>query len=92
MAKTDNEVHQECMQRFVDLANTMKEEGTGTNVVSAGLMTASGVYATYVVGGNEGGLTPSGIDKVTAAYKQQLEQIQQVKKQRDDKRRAEAED
>jgi hypothetical protein len=91
MAKTDTEVHQECMQRFVDLANTMKEEGIGTNVVSAGIMTASCVYATYVVGGNEGGLTASGIDKVTAAYKQQLEQIQQVKKQRNEKRQAEAE-
>jgi len=43
-------------------------------------MRASAVYATYVAGGNEGGLTPSGIDKVTEAYKQHLEQVQEAKK------------
>ena len=86
MAKIEAEVHQECMQRFIDLANVMKDEGIGTNVVSAGLMTASGIYATYAAGGNEGGLTPSGIDKVTEAYKGQLEQIQAAKKQRSETR------
>ena len=80
MAKTDTEVHYECMNRFIDLANTMKEEGIATNLVSSAKMRASAVYATYVAGGNEGGLTPSGIDKVTAAYKQHLEQVQQAKK------------
>ena len=91
MAKTDLEIHQECMRRFIDLANAMKDEGTGTNVVSAGLMTASAVYATFVVGGNTGGLTESGVDKVTAAYKQHLEQVQQTKKAESDRRQAEAE-
>ena len=86
MARIEAEVHQECMQRFIDLANVMKDEGIGTNVVSAGLMTASGIYATYAAGGNEGGLTPSGIDKVTEAYKGQLEQIQAAKKQRSETR------
>jgi len=91
VAKTDLEVHQECVRRFIDLANAMKDEGTGTNVVSAGLMTASAVYATFVVGGNTGGLTESGVDKVTAAYKQQLEQVQQTKRAESDRRQAEAE-
>ena len=92
MAKPDSELHTECMQRFIDLANAMKDEGIGTNVVSAGLMTASGAYATFVVGGNEGGLTESGVDKVTAAYKQQLEQIQALKKQRSEQRKAASEE
>lgn len=82
MAKSDAEIHQDCMKRFIDLANEMKEEGIGDNVISAGLMTASGIYATYIAGGNEGGLTPSGIEKVTGAYKEQLEKIQTLKKQR----------
>jgi hypothetical protein len=82
MAKIESEIHQDCMKRFIDLANVMKEEGIGTNVVSAGLMTASGIYATFVAGGNEGGLTPSGVEKVTGAYKEQLEKIQALKKQR----------
>jgi len=80
MAKTDAEYHSECMNRFIELANAMKDEGIGTNVVSSAMMMASAVYATYVAGGNEGGLTPSGIDKVTAAYKQHLEQVQEAKK------------
>lgn len=90
MAKTDSEIHQECMQRFIDLANTIKDEGTGINIVSAGLMTASAVYSTFVVGGNTGGLTESGVDKVAAAYKQQLEHVQRTKKAQSDMREAEA--
>ena len=91
MAKTDTEIHQECTRRLIDLANEIKDEGVGTNVVSAGLMTASAVYATFVVGGNTGGLTDSGVEKVTAAYKQQLEQVQRMKKDESDRRQAEAE-
>jgi len=82
MAKTDSELLKECMQRFVELANTMKDEGIGVNVVASGLMSASGIYATYVMGGNDGTLSQSGVEKVTAAYKEQLEQIQEGKKQR----------
>ena len=81
MAKTDEENHRDCMQRFIDLANTMKDEDLNINVVSAGLMTASALYTTFVIGGNQGGLTASGIDKVTATFKQQLEQVQRMKKE-----------
>jgi hypothetical protein len=91
MAKTDSELHQEYTRRFIDLANAIKDEGIGTNVVSASLMTASAVYATFVVGGNTGGLTESGVEKVTAAYKQQLEQVQRMKKEESDRLQAEAE-
>jgi len=86
MAKTDSELLQECMQRFIELANTIKDESIGIDVVSSALMLASGVYATYAVGGNGGTLTPSGIDKMAEAYKNQLEQIQKGKKQRNEQR------
>jgi len=76
MSKSDSEQHHECMNRFVDLANTMKDEGVGTHVVSAALMSASAVYATYVAVGNVGGLNPSGVDKVVEAYRHQMDQVQ----------------
>ena len=81
MAKTDQETHEECMQRFIDLANSMKGEGVPTKVVSAGMMTASAIYTTYVFAGNDGRVAPSGITKLTAAYQQQLEQVQQAKEE-----------
>jgi len=81
MAKTDNDIHRECMQRFIELANTMKEEGINTTIVSAGLMTGSAVYATYVAAGNDGSLAPEGVEEVTAAYKEQLELVQVAKKE-----------
>lgn len=81
MAKTDNDIHRECMQRFIELANTMKEEGIDTQVVSAGLMTGSAVYATYIAAGNDGLLAPEGVDSVVTVYKQQLELVQAAKKE-----------
>ncbi len=76
----------ECIERFVKLANTMQREQVPKGVISTALMTASGIYATYVAAGNEGGLTSSGMDKITAAYRGQLEQVQEVKKARTEKR------
>ena len=86
VAKTDEEIHQECMQRFIQLANEMKQEDTATPVISSGLMTASAVYAIYAMGGNAGLLNAAGIDKVTEAYRQQLEQVQLAKRERQQKR------
>ena len=88
MAKTKQEHHQDCMNRFIDLANQMKDEGIDTTVVSAGMMSASAVYATFVVSGNTGGLTDSGIEKITAAYKQHLQRVQEMRKEEDNERRA----
>jgi len=76
--------HDDCMQRFIDLANAMKDEGVPVNVVSWALMTASGTYATYSVVGNDGGLNPSGVDKVVDAYKQNLTNIQALRKSAQD--------
>ena len=80
MAKSDQEVHTECVNRFIALANAMKDEGIAINIVSGGMMTASALYATYAVGGDDGGLTDSGVDKVAEAYKKELARIQLIKK------------
>ena len=75
------EQHQQCVERFIALANGMKDEGIGVDVVAWALMTASGVYATFSVAGNEGGLTESGVDKVADAYRKNLLSIQRLRKQ-----------
>jgi len=80
MTKTDTATHRECVQRFIDLANAMKNEGLDVNIVSGGLMSASALYASYLVGGNSGGFTDSGVEKVSAVYKRELERIQKIKK------------
>ena len=81
MAKNEAEAHHDAVNRFIALANEMKDEGINISVVSGSLMTASGLYASYVAGGNEGGLTESGVDKVAAVYKRELERIQKMKKE-----------
>ena len=81
MANNDTENHRECVNRFIELANTMKDEGIAINIVSGSLMTASGLYASYVAGGNDGGLTESGVEKVVGVYQRELERIQLIKKE-----------
>lgn len=76
----DQERHQQCTQRFIDLANEMKDEEIDIRLISAALMSASGIYATYTAAGNAGALEPTGVDKVVAVYRQTLEHIQQRKK------------
>jgi hypothetical protein len=80
MTKTDAETHKQGVQQFIDLANAMKNAGTDIKIVSAALMSASALYASFLAGGNEGGLTDSGVEKVSAVYKRELERIQQIKK------------
>ena len=65
---------------FIDLTNQMKDEGVSIGVVSAALMTASAVYATFTAVGNQGSLTDSGVDKMAAAYRNQLDQVQQARR------------
>jgi hypothetical protein len=72
--------HQYCTNRFIELANELKDEDIEPALVSGALMTASSIYATYVAVGNDGALEPSGVDKVTAVYKRTLEHFQRIKK------------
>lgn len=68
-------------ERFIVLANEMKNEGKSQQMVNAALMSASGIYATYTAAGNDGGLTASGVNQVVAAYKTNLENVQKLKQQ-----------
>ena len=76
----DREVHNMCTAKFVTLANEMKEEGNDVHLISAALMAASGIYATFVTAGNAGGLQPSGVDKVVMMDRRNLEYVQERKK------------
>ncbi len=78
---SEQDQHLEAMNRFIAVANEMKNDGSPTHVVSWAMMTASAVYATYSVAGNTGGLNPTGIDKVVDTYRQCLEQVQTARKQ-----------
>jgi len=77
---SDRESHNECTNKFIDLANELKKEGHNPQLVSAALMAASGIYVTYISAGNDGGLQPSGVDKVVMMYRRNLEHIQEQKK------------
>ena len=72
MPKSDEELHHESMQHFIELANKMANEGMPRRVVSAGLMTASCVYATYLEVGNADSLDEAGIDRIADGYKKHL--------------------
>jgi hypothetical protein len=76
---------QELANRFIELANTLKNEGHKLEAVNAGLMYASCIYATYSTAGNEGFLHESGVDKVAGVYKRNLAQLQKAKKALADK-------
>jgi len=77
---SDEQNHNYCTGKIIDLANELNVEGHNSQLVSAALMTASGIYATYSVAGNSGALEPSGMDKVVDAYRRNLEIIQARKK------------
>lgn len=74
------EQHRYCTNKFIELANQLRNEGNDPKLVSGALMTASGVYATYVAAGNKGALNPSGVEKVVGVYRRTLEHHQEVKK------------
>jgi hypothetical protein len=76
----NEEKHKYCTNRFIELANELKNEDIDTTLVSGALMTASGIYATYVAAGNEGVLEQSGIGKVVDLYRRTLEHYQDIKR------------
>jgi hypothetical protein len=76
----EQERHRYCTNKFIELANQLKDEKIDPTLVSGALMTASGIYATFVAAGNQGALEPSGVDKVVALYRRTLEHHQEVKK------------
>ena len=85
---SDRKSHDECTHKFIALANEMNEEGQDPQLISAALMAASGIYASYTIAGNTGGLQPSGVDKVVMMYRRNLEHIQERKKAENDAKEA----
>jgi len=77
---SDQEQHQYCTNKFIELANQLKKEKIEPTLISGALMTASGVYATYVAAGNDGALESGGVDKIVAVYRRTLEHHQVTKK------------
>ena len=76
---TGSASQQEAINAFIALANEMKNDGASAQFVSAALMRASAVYATYVVAGNEGALRESGITKMKELFANELAAIQKAK-------------
>lgn len=72
--------HNRATSAFIELANNLaKEDDQDVKIVSAALMAASGVYATFIAAGNDGYLAPGGVDKVAGMYKNNLAYIQERK-------------
>ncbi len=71
--------HQASTEKFIALANEMTQGGVPADLVSHALMTASGLFTTYTVAGNDGGLNDSGVEKVVERFRGVLQHIQQVK-------------
>ncbi len=68
------------VNRFVTLANNMKNEGHKPQFISDAMMMACGSYITYMVAGNQGGLNESGIEKMTKVFEDRLRLVQDLKK------------
>lgn len=73
---------QEAIQQFIDLANSMKDEGASIEAVSTALMRACAIYSTYVVTGNDGALKKSGVEKLQTIFGEQVTIVQQAKMER----------
>jgi len=76
----DQEKHMYCTNRFIELANELKNEDIDLHLVNGSLMTASGIFATFVAAGNHGALEPSGVEKVVGLYRRTLEHHQASQK------------
>ena len=68
------------LQRFIDTANQLQQEGQPTELINVALMLASGTWATYLAAGNQGYLEESGVRKVSASYQHNLSWLQEIKK------------
>ncbi len=76
------EAHNKATDEFLQLANRMaNEQGLDIKMISAAMMAASGIYATFMAAGNQGFLAPGGVDRVAEVYKRNLAYIQERKKE-----------
>lgn len=76
------DAHNQATEQFIVMANQMvNEKGYDPKLVSAALMAASGVYATFVAAGNDGFLAPNGVNTIAETFKNNLSYIQKRKKE-----------
>jgi hypothetical protein len=76
------DAHNQATNEFIGLANKLvNEKGFDHKLVSAALMAASGVYATFTAAGNQGFLAPNGVERVATMYKNNLTYIQKRKRE-----------
>src|SRR5690625_7498703 len=70
------DAHNQATNEFIALANQLvNDRGFERNLVSAALMAASGVYATFIAAGNQDFLAENSVDKVAGIYKNILSVI-----------------
>ncbi|MCF6264249.1 MAG: DUF3144 domain-containing protein [Xanthomonadales bacterium] len=77
---SDSENHNRVVGEFIELANKLQKQDLDPQLISAGLMAASGIYVTFTTAGNHGVLKDSGIDKAVEMYTNNLKFIQQQKR------------
>ena len=77
---SDQDQQMEVTNRFITLANELKDNGVPIHVISWSMLTAGAVYSTFSVAGNTGGLNPSGVDKVVDSFRDCMNQVQDARK------------
>ena len=77
---SDQDQQMEATNRFITLANELKDSGVPVHVISWSMLTAAAVYSTFSVAGNTGGLNPSGVDKVVDSFRDCMNQVQDARK------------
>ena len=77
---SDQDQQMEFTNRFIALANELKDSGIPIHVISWSMLTAGAVYSTFSVAGNTGGLNPSGVDKVVDSFRDCMNQVQDARK------------
>ena len=77
---SDQDQQMEVTNRFIALANELKDSGIPIHVISWSMLTAGAVYSTFSVAGNTGGLNPSGVDKVVDSFRDFMNQVQDARK------------
>lgn len=70
----------EAVKKFIALANELKGDKFPVDVVSDAMLSAAGVYATYVAAGNDGFLRRSGVEKVITVFANSLMAVQEAKR------------
>ncbi len=77
----EREQHMKAINDFIHFANKMKDDGIPVKVVSSAMLSATAVYASYAVAGNEGALTDSGVEKMKDVFAEKLVQVRDARQQ-----------